>query len=78
LHDGFRRFRSTTPMRALAAMRLAAARRRLGDGEPGLTVSRAATEAGFTRLGHFAGLYRAAFGELPSATLQRAWRRRVN
>jgi AraC-like DNA-binding protein len=78
LHDGFRRFRSSTPMRELTAMRLAAARRRLSGGEPELTVSRAATEAGFTRLGHFSGLYRETFGELPSATLQRALRRSVN
>ncbi len=78
LHDGFRRFRATTPMRALTEMRLAAAHCRLRDGKPGLTVSRAATDAGFTQLGHFAGLYRAAFGELPSATLRQALRRRAH
>ena len=75
LHDGFRRFRSTTPMRQLTAMRLAAARRRLRQGDVGLTVSRVATEVGFPQFGRFAGLYRQAFGELPSATLRRALRR---
>jgi AraC-like DNA-binding protein len=75
LHDGFRRFRSTTPIRYLTAMRLAAARRRLREAEPGLTVSRAAAEVGFLQFGRFAGLYRETFGELPSVTLRRALRR---
>jgi len=78
LHAGFRRFRSTTPMRRLTVMRLDAARRRLQEAEPGLTVSRAAAEVGFLQFGRFAGLYREAFGELPSATLQRALRRALS
>lgn len=72
LHDGFRRFRTTTPMGRLSALRLAAARRRLLDAKPGMTVGRVAAEVGFFQFGRFAGTYRYAFGELPSATLRAA------
>jgi AraC-like DNA-binding protein len=75
LHDGFRRFRATTPMGRLTALRLAAARRRLLDAGPGVTVGRIAVEVGFFQLGRFARTYRNAFGELPSVTLQAALRR---
>ena len=75
LHDGFRRFRATTPMGRLTALRLAAARRRLQDAAPGVTVGRIAIDVGFFQLGRFARIYRNAFGELPSATLQAARRR---
>ena len=75
LHDGFRRFCATTPMARLTALRLAAARRCLLKAEPGMTVGRAAAEAGFFQFGRFAGCYREAFGELPSATLRAARRR---
>ncbi len=75
LHDGFRRFCATTPMARLTALRLAAVRRRLLEAEPGMTVGRAAAEAGFFQFGRFAGCYRKAFGELPSATLRAARRR---
>ncbi len=77
LHDGFRRFRSSTPMGHLARLRLAAARRRLLDAGPGMTVARAATETGFFQFGRFARIYREAFGELPSATLRTARRRKA-
>lgn len=75
LHDGFRRFRASTPMGRLTALRLAAARRRLLDGEAGVTVGRVASAVGFFQFGRFAGAYRKAFGELPSATLRAARRR---
>ena len=77
LHDGFRRFCATTPMARLTALRLAAARRRLLEAAPGMTVGRAAAEVGFFQFGRFAGSYRKAFGELPSATLRAAWRRKA-
>jgi len=77
LHDGFRRFRSTTPMRRLSVLRLTAARQLIQRAEPGLTVSRAAAEAGCFQLGRFAQAYRAMFGELPSVTLRVALRRRA-
>jgi AraC-like DNA-binding protein len=75
LHDGFRRFRATTPMGRLMGLRLVAARRRMLDAEPGLTVSRVASEVGFHQFGRFASAYRNAFGELPSETLRGASRR---
>jgi len=76
LHDGFRRFRATTPMGRLTALRLTAARRRLQDAERGITVGRVAAEVGFFQFGRFAGAYRNAFGELPSATLRAALHRK--
>jgi AraC-like DNA-binding protein len=75
LHGGFRRFRFTTPMRRLNAIRLTTARHRLQQGRPGLTVSRAAADVGCFQFGHFARSYRAMFGELPSATLRTALQR---
>jgi AraC-like DNA-binding protein len=77
LHAGFRRFRTTTPMARLTALRLGAARRRLQDADPDTTVSRVAAEVGLLQFGRFAGLYRARFGELPSETLRASRRRRV-
>ena len=70
LHLGFRRFRGTTPMGALLALRLHEARRLLRDPEPGTTVARVAAEVGFHQFGRFAAAYREMFGELPSDTLR--------
>ena len=75
LYEGFRRFRATTPMGKLTALRLTAARRRMLDAKPGLTVSGVAAEVGFLQFGRFAKAYRNAFGELPSVTLRAALRR---
>ena len=44
----------------------------LANAEAGMTVGRAAAEVGFFQFGRFAGSYRQAFGELPSATLRAA------
>ena len=70
LHLGFRRFRGTTPMGQLLALRLHEARRLLRDPEPGTTVARVAAEVGFHQFGRFAAAYRDLFGELPSKTLR--------
>jgi AraC-like DNA-binding protein len=75
LYEGFQRFRATTPMGRLAALRLAAARRQLLQAKPGVTVSRIAAAVGFHQFGRFANSYSEAFGELPSATLRKARRR---
>jgi AraC-like DNA-binding protein len=77
LHLGFRRFRGTTPMRRLLALRLHEARRLLRNPQPETTVARIATEFGFHQFGRFAATYREMFGELPSETL-RASRRPGN
>jgi transcriptional regulator GlxA family with amidase domain len=60
------------PRRVLHDQRLRAVRAELLRATPGLTVTRIATGHGFVELGRFAAQYRAAFGELPSATLRRA------
>jgi len=75
LHEGFRRFRTTTPIGRLTTLRLAAARRRMLNAAPGLTVARVAADVGFLQFGRFARIYRDAFGELPSETLHVALRR---
>ena len=77
LHLGFRRFRGTTPMGRLLALRLHEARRLLRSGRPNATVAQVAVEVGFNQFGRFAATYRAMFGELPSDTL-RAGRRLRN
>lgn len=70
LHLGFRRFRSTTPMGRLAALRLHEARRLLRNAEPNATVAQAAAAVGLHQFGRFAAAYRKMFGELPSQTLR--------
>jgi AraC-like DNA-binding protein len=70
LHLGFRRFRGTTPMGRLLALRLHEARRLLRNARPNATVAQVAAEVGFHQLGRFAGVYRDMFGELPSQTLR--------
>lgn len=70
LHLGFRRFRGTTPMGRLLALRLHEARQLLGNAESGTTVARVAAEVGFHQFGRFAAAYRDMFGELPSETLR--------
>lgn len=57
------------PIEYLRAMRLNAARQRLQCTlAEQFTVARVANDTGFTHLGHFAGAYRALFGEAPSVT----------
>lgn len=71
IYHGFRRFRSTTPMGYLKAVRLDRAREALTKGQPGArtSVTEAATEAGYTNLSQFSRDYKARFRELPSQTL---------
>ena len=68
----FQETRGTSPMAYLRALRLDEARRRLGEGDPGVSVIDVALACGFASLGHFARRYRERFGELPSATAMRA------
>ncbi len=75
LQAAFRRIHGCTPMEALAARRLQAARDALQAATPATTVTQVATDCGFFHFGRFARDYRQAFGELPSATLARARRR---
>lgn len=70
LQDGFRRFRETTPLESLRAIRMEAARAELLAGACGETVTNVALKWGFTHLSRFAGTYRQRFGETPSQTLR--------
>jgi AraC-like DNA-binding protein len=72
LQAGFRRHVGKTPQTFLTECRLDLARRKLEQRLPGLSVTAAALECGFSNLGEFAGKYRQRFGENPSETLKRA------
>ena len=71
IYHGFRRFRSTTPMGYLKAVRLDRAREALARNRAGarISVTEAATSAGYTNLSQFSRDYRARFRESPSQTL---------
>lgn len=71
LQATFRRYYSTTPQAFLRSLRLQAVRNELLDPKRGTRVARSARRWGFSNLGIFASHYRRAFGELPSATVQR-------
>jgi AraC-like DNA-binding protein len=77
LQMAFRRFRDTTPMARLRALRLELVREELARGtRDGTTVTSVAVAHGFGSPGRFAADYRARFGESPSETLRRgrgAW-----
>ncbi len=73
LRSAFRAVHGTSPYRYLRNLRMAEARRALLTTDPArATVTRIAMDHGFVELGRFAVEYRMAFGESPSATLQRA------
>lgn len=71
LESHFKTFLGTTPLGWVRRMRLARARQELIRLGPKASVTNAALASGFSQLGRFAAQYRKAFGELPSATLQR-------
>jgi AraC-like DNA-binding protein len=72
LQLAFRRFRDTSPMAQLRALRLERARRALEDGD---SVTSVAAAQGFGSLGRFEVNYKTRFGESPSETLRRGfWR----
>ena len=72
LQTGFRRFRNTTPMAYLRAIRLELARADLAKaGRQGASVAAVANAHGFGHLGRFARAYQARFAESPSETLYR-------
>lgn len=76
LQLAFRRFRDTTPMAHLRALRLEQARRALADaGRDGGSVTSVAVALGFGSVSRFAADYKSRFGETPSVTLRRGVRR---
>jgi len=72
LETHFKMFLGTTPLGWVRRMRLALARQELLHSAPHATVTDVALASGFNQLGRFAAQYREAFGELPSATIQRS------
>lgn len=71
LFYGFKRWRNTTPMAYVWDVRLSHAHQELKNTRhTGGTVSQAAIDAGFTSFSHFAKMYKARYGETPSATLR--------
>lgn len=73
LFAGFRKYRDTTPMAHLRALRLEKVRADLVSPPPGAqSVTRIAMRWGFSHLGQFSAAYRQRYGETPSLTLQRA------
>lgn len=71
LFDGFRRFRGTSPMAFLKAVRLERARDDLRNAGSGDSVTTIACRWGFYQFGRFAAEYKRMFGELPSETLRK-------
>jgi AraC-like DNA-binding protein len=71
IYHGFRRFRSTTPMGYLKAVRLDMARAALvrGRRQGTMSVTDAATAAGYGNLSQFSRDYKVRFRESPSQTL---------
>jgi len=70
----FQKSRGYSPMDFVKRVRLAHARKMLGQPEEATSVTNVAFECGFGNLGHFASYYRQQFGEVPSVTLQRSRR----
>lgn len=72
LFHSFRGQFGYSPMEFVRRIRLERARQMLAGADPALSVTSVALSCGFGNLGHFAGYYKKAFGEAPSATLSRA------
>jgi AraC-like DNA-binding protein len=73
LFAGFRKYRDTTPMARLRALRLAKAHASLSSPESDQdSVTQIALRWGFSHLGQFSASYRRSYGEVPSLTLRRA------
>jgi len=76
IFKAFKETRGATPMAFVKTLRLAHARHLLQVPGEGASVIGIAFSCGFLNSGHFARDYRLAYGELPSATLAKARRRR--
>ena len=72
IYRAFRKYRPYTPMDFLKEVRLKNVRRELLNAPPRLTVTKVATDWGFTHLGRFSAEYKKKFGESPSETSKRA------
>lgn len=72
LFEGFRRFRSTTPMALLRTVRLERVHADLQAARPSENIAAIAFKWGIVHLGRFAQDYRGRFGERPSETLRKS------
>ena len=71
LEKHFRRFLGRTVVEVRQDLRLERARRELLRAPTGAAVTEIALHCGFNHIGRFAALYRARYGESPSATRRR-------
>jgi AraC-like DNA-binding protein len=72
LFHAFKQSRGYSPMAFLRQVRLQRAWLMLNTQDPRVSVTDVAYACGFSNLGHFAGYFRAKFGEAPSAVLSRS------
>lgn len=70
IYKGFQQFRGYTPLNFLKRTRLVNLRKRLLEAPPNVTLTKLATDLGFTHLGRLSADYKKQFGELPSDTLR--------
>jgi AraC-like DNA-binding protein len=75
LHEKFKQARGYSPMAFAKQVRLKRARELLLRPEPATSVTTVSSACGFSNLGHFAKDYFKIFGERPSETLARSYRR---
>jgi len=75
IYRAFRKYRQYTPMEFLKGIRLKRVHRELQNAGPHLTVTKVATDWGFTHLGRFSVDYKKKFGESPSETSRTAQRK---
>jgi len=68
----FKKFRDTTPLRALQRIRLEQVHRELNLGVTDISIPAIARRYGFTNAGRFTAAYRRNFGETPTDTARRA------
>ena len=75
LHEKFKQARGYSPMAFAKQVRLKRARELLLRPAPATSVTTVSSACGFSNLGHFAKDYFKIFGERPSETLARSYRR---
>ena len=75
LFKHFQDFHGISPMQYLRSARFAKVREALRRAEPEESVTEIAMSWGFSHMGRFSVQYRKRFGERPSETLRRSWRR---
>ncbi|MFC6674281.1 AraC family transcriptional regulator [Marinobacterium aestuariivivens] len=75
LYKDFNTYFNMSPIAYFRQLRLDHAHQRLTKARPSESVSSIAMDCGFQQLGRFSQEYRVRFGELPSKTLNNAWKK---